>query len=99
MDLPAAFCRKIGYSAALHDVGKMSIDSALLRKRGQLTPGERREMEMHTEYGWQILRHSDLLHMAADIARCHHERWDGAGYPRGLEIGRASGRERVCQSV
>src|SRR3546814_17039162 len=62
----------------------MSIDSALLRKRGQLTPGERREMEMHTEYGWQILRQSDLLHMAADIARCHHERWDGAGYPRGL---------------
>src|SRR3546814_7670643 len=84
MDLPAAFCREIGYSAALHDVGKMSIDSALLRKRGHLTPDERREMEMHPEYGWQLLRQSDMLHMAAAIARCHHERWDGAGYPRGL---------------
>ncbi|MET4697922.1 HD-GYP domain-containing protein (c-di-GMP phosphodiesterase class II) [Constrictibacter sp. MBR-5] len=84
MALPAAFCREIGYSAALHDVGKMSIDSALLRKRGSLTPAERREMELHTEYGWQILRQSDRLRMAADIARCHHERWDGQGYPRGL---------------
>lgn len=84
MDLPAAFCREIGYSAALHDIGKMSIDSALLRKRGRLTADERREMELHTEYGWQILRQSDRLLMAAEIARCHHERWDGGGYPRGL---------------
>lgn len=84
LSLPEAFCREIGYSAALHDVGKMSIDSALLRKRGLLTAEERREMELHTEYGWQILRQSDKLRMAADIARCHHERWDGTGYPRNL---------------
>ncbi|MFN4088995.1 MAG: HD-GYP domain-containing protein [Alphaproteobacteria bacterium] len=84
LGLSAGFCHEIGFSAALHDVGKMSIDSALLRKRGSLTEAERREMEWHTEYGWQILRQSDRLHMAADIARCHHERWDGGGYPRGL---------------
>lgn len=82
--MPADFCHEIGFSAALHDVGKMSVDAALLRKKGPLTPEERREMERHTEYGYSILRQSDRLSMAADIAYCHHERWDGAGYPRRL---------------
>lgn len=84
LGMPASFCREIGYSAALHDVGKMSVDAALLRKTGPLTPDERREMERHTEYGYRILNQSERLSMAADIAYCHHERWDGAGYPRQL---------------
>src|SRR3546814_8100150 len=68
MDLPAAFCREIGYSAALHDVVKMSIDSALLRKRGHLTPDERREMEMHTEYGWRSEEHTSELQSLMHIS-------------------------------
>jgi HD-GYP domain-containing protein (c-di-GMP phosphodiesterase class II) len=84
LGMPAEFRRDIGFSAGLHDVGKMSIDQAILGKRGSLSEAERREMERHTLYGWEILRHSERLRMAAEVARCHHERWDGSGYPRGL---------------
>lgn len=82
---PEAFCDEIRYSAQLHDVGKMSVDSAVLKKKGDLTPTERREMNLHPKYGQQILAQSDRLKMAADIALCHHEKWDGSGYPNGLK--------------
>jgi HD-GYP domain-containing protein (c-di-GMP phosphodiesterase class II) len=82
---PDAFCDEIRYSAQLHDVGKMSVDSAVLKKKGDLTPTERREMNLHPRYGQQILSQSDRLKMAADIALCHHEKWDGSGYPNGLK--------------
>lgn len=81
---PPGFCAEIRYSAQLHDVGKMSVDAAILRKRGPLDAGEQAEMRRHPEYGWEILSASERLHMAAEIALCHHERWDGRGYPRGL---------------
>ena len=81
---PEAFCNEIRYSAQLHDVGKMSIDSGVLKKNGPLGPDERDEMNLHPGYGFQILKHSDRLQMAAEIAHCHHEKWDGTGYPIGL---------------
>lgn len=81
---PAEWCNELRYSAALHDVGKMSIDSAVLKKKGKLDPVEREEMSRHPEYGWRILSSNPRLQMAAEIAYCHHERWDGSGYPRGL---------------
>jgi HD-GYP domain-containing protein (c-di-GMP phosphodiesterase class II) len=81
---PAAWCAEIRYSAQLHDVGKMSIDAAVLRKKGALDPAEWTEMRRHPLYGYEILRQSPRLAMAADIARCHHEKWDGSGYPAGL---------------
>ncbi len=58
----------------------------MLLKRGLLTPDERVHMNEHTEIGYLILADSDcpLLKLAAEIARTHHERWDGAGYPAGL---------------
>ena len=65
-------------------VGKMSIDAAVLKKKGKLDPAEREEMSRHPEYGWRILSSNPRLHMAAEIAYCHHERWDGSGYPGGL---------------
>ena len=83
--MPAEFCDEIRYSAQLHDVGKMSVDSAVLKKKGRLTPEERQEMNLHPQYGHQILLQSDRLKMAAEIALCHHEKWDGTGYPRGLK--------------
>lgn len=94
--LPDAFCEEIRYSAQLHDVGKMSVDAAVLKKRGGLTPDERREMMNHPIYGHRILSGSHRLAMAADIALCHHEKWDGSGYPdgrRGEEIPLAA---RIC---
>lgn len=84
LGLANGFREEIAYSAALHDVGKMSVDAALLKKTGPLTLAERTEMERHTTYGYEILRQSDRLRMAAEIAWCHHERWDGGGYPRGI---------------
>lgn len=78
------FSDEIRYSAQLHDVGKMSIDGLVLRKKGPLDDDERREMNQHPHFGYQILESSDRLQMAAAIALNHHERWDGSGYPNGL---------------
>lgn len=80
-----AFCHEIGYSAALHDVGKMSVDQAILHKKGRLDEREFKEMQQHPRYGHEILACSDRLRMAADIAFGHHEKWAGTGYPRGLK--------------
>ncbi|MBI3452923.1 MAG: HD domain-containing protein [Rhodospirillales bacterium] len=85
LDMPEAFCDEIRYSAQLHDIGKMSVDQAVLKKKGKLTAAERAEMDRHPEYGHRILVQSDRLKMAAEIALCHHEKWDGSGYPRGLK--------------
>lgn len=79
-----AFSDQIRYSAQLHDVGKIAVDTAILRKAGRLSASDREEMNRHPIYGHEILRPSDRLHMAAEIALSHHEKWDGSGYPRGL---------------
>jgi HD-GYP domain-containing protein (c-di-GMP phosphodiesterase class II) len=86
---PDDFCAVLRYSAQLHDVGKMSVNVAILRKEGPLDDDERAEMMRHPVYGWEILSASDRLGMAAEIALNHHEHWDGSGYPnrrRGVEI-------------
>jgi GAF domain-containing protein len=82
---PRAWCKEIRYSAQLHDVGKMSVDAAVLKKKGKLDEAEWAEMRRHPTYGYEILRTSPRLGMAADIARCHHEKWDGTGYPAGVK--------------
>lgn len=81
---PTEWCDELRYSAALHDVGKMSVDSAVLKKRGPLDPAEREEMNRHAEYGWRILKDHARLQLAAEIALNHHEKWDGTGYPNKL---------------
>jgi hypothetical protein len=80
------FCRRIGYAAPLHDVGKVAIPDAILLKPGTLTPEERAIVQTHAEEGHRLLRgsSSSILDMGATIALSHHERWDGDGYPRGL---------------
>lgn len=82
--MPQAWCDEIRYSAQLHDVGKMSVDSAVLKKRGRLDEAERAEMDRHTVYGYKILSASPRLALGAEIALSHHEKWDGTGYPNGL---------------
>lgn len=79
------FCRVLSYSATLHDVGKMSINVAILHKPGRLTAEEFAEMQNHTIYGWRILSGVDRLAMAAEIALSHHEQWQGGGYPHQLK--------------
>jgi putative two-component system response regulator len=74
-------------AAALHDIGKIGIPDALLRKPGALTEGEQRVMRTHTSIGARILGGSQipLLQLAETVAKSHHEKWDGSGYPRGLK--------------
>ncbi|MEX2480779.1 MAG: HD domain-containing phosphohydrolase [Gammaproteobacteria bacterium] len=84
LDLPDTWCDEIRYSAQLHDVGKMSVDAAVLKKKGALDQAEREEMNRHTVYGFQILSASPRLSMGAEIALYHHEKWDGTGYPKGV---------------
>jgi HD-GYP domain-containing protein (c-di-GMP phosphodiesterase class II) len=71
--------------ALLHDIGKMGIPDAILLKPGQLTPEEWAGMLKHPTYAYDLLAPIDYLHPALDIPYCHHERWDGTGYPRGLK--------------
>jgi methanogenic corrinoid protein MtbC1 len=77
----------LGYAAPLHDVGKVAIPDAILLKPGALTAEERAIVETHAEEGHRLLwgSSSSILDMAATIALSHHEKWDGSGYPRGLE--------------
>jgi len=70
--------------AMLHDIGKIGIPDRILLNPGQLTDAEWREMRRHPEIGYWIVRGVDTLRPAAEIVLCHHERYDGAGYPRGL---------------
>jgi putative nucleotidyltransferase with HDIG domain len=76
--------RHISWGALLHDVGKIAIPDHILRKPGSLTPEEWDFMRTHPKTGSEILRSVDFLLPAAEIVLCHHERFDGGGYPRGL---------------
>jgi HD-GYP domain-containing protein (c-di-GMP phosphodiesterase class II) len=76
----------IRQAASMHDVGKIGVPDAVLQKPGKLTAEEFEIMKTHTVIGADIFAGSKvpMLQMARDIAFCHHERWDGKGYPRGL---------------
>lgn len=70
--------------ALLHDIGKIAIPDTVLLKPGALTVPERAMMETHAEIGYDMLREIRFLDRALDIPKCHHEKWDGTGYPQGL---------------
>ncbi|MBC8064583.1 MAG: response regulator [Chlorobia bacterium] len=76
----------IRYGSLLHDIGKIGIPDAILRKRGPLLVNEREIMMTHTDIGAKLLANSrsPFLRMAQEIALTHHEHWNGQGYPRGL---------------
>lgn len=71
--------------AYLHDVGKILVPDAILLKNGKLTEEEMQEMKNHTIYAYKLLRSLKFLKKAIDVPYCHHERWDGTGYPQGLK--------------
>lgn len=75
---------EIGYSSIMHDVGKIAIPDHILKKTGKLTGEEYEIMKTHTIHGEKILSERPFFSMARKIARAHHEKWNGAGYPDGL---------------
>jgi PAS domain S-box-containing protein/putative nucleotidyltransferase with HDIG domain len=75
----------IRWGALLHDIGKIAIPDQILNKPGPLTAEEWVEMRRHPEYAYEMLAPIQFLRPALDIPHCHHERWDGSGYPRGLK--------------
>ena len=77
--------KALHYGAALHDVGKIGIPDAILRKPGQLTEDEWALMRQHPELGERIIAGIEFLRSAVPVVLHHHERWDGGGYPHGLQ--------------
>lgn len=86
LGLDSEAARELGFASQLHDVGMVAVPDSILRKQGPLTPGERQVMENHTVIGHGLLSDSDIVpvQLGQEIARSHHERWDGKGYPDGL---------------
>lgn len=95
VELAVDLCRKAGLSeellihvrrgALLHDIGKLGIPDAILLKPGPLTDEEWVIMRRHPLYAYEMLSPIEYLRPALDIPYCHHEKWDGTGYPRGLK--------------
>lgn len=84
--LPATWAEELLHAAPMHDIGKIGTPDHILLKPGRLTDEEMVVMRQHAEIGADILGQCDssLMQMAAKVARYHHEKWDGTGYPHGL---------------
>jgi PAS domain S-box-containing protein len=85
MDVPEASLLHIRRGCLLHDIGKMGVPDHILRKDGKLTEEELVEMRKHAQYAYDMIHPIEYLRPALDIAYCHHEWWDGNGYPQGLK--------------
>ena len=75
----------LAHGVLLHDIGKIGIPDAILLKPGSLTPEEWQIMRTHPEIGKRLIEKIPFLHGAIPVVWCHHEKWDGNGYPRGLK--------------
>jgi PAS domain S-box-containing protein len=85
LGIPESQLMHIHRGVLLHDIGKMGIPDQLLKKTGPLTDDEWDIMRLHPQYAYDLLNPINYLRPALDIPYCHHERWDGSGYPRGLK--------------
>jgi diguanylate cyclase (GGDEF) domain len=84
LNLPQTRLDELELLANLHDIGKVGVNDKILKKPGKLTNREWEEMKKHSEIGYQIAMSSPSLVTIAEYILCHHERWDGKGYPQGL---------------
>jgi putative nucleotidyltransferase with HDIG domain len=85
MGIPSADLIHIRRGALLHDIGKMGVPDSILFKPGPLTAEELALMRQHPQFAYDMLAPIAYLRRALDIPWCHHEKWDGTGYPRGLK--------------
>ncbi len=84
LDLPYRDIDNLELASALHDIGKISVDLSILKKHGKLSKSEWDKIKKHPEVGYRIAQAVPELRQISEIILCHHERWDGTGYPRGL---------------
>lgn len=86
LGMPGDWAQNLLLASPMHDIGKLGVPDAILKKPGKLSEEEWSEMRRHPLYGADILKDSDneLLKMSARVAIAHHEKWDGSGYPKGL---------------
>ena len=91
----------IRHAAPMHDVGKIGIPDSVLLKRGPLDEVETAVMQAHTRIGSELLAGSDseVMQMGQKIALCHHEHWDGTGYPQGMSGASIPVEARICAVV
>ena len=85
MGLSGEEMMQIRRGALLHDIGKLSVPDAILLKEGELTQEESAIMRQHAQAAYDLIHPIKYLQPALDIPFCHHEKWDGSGYPRGLK--------------
>lgn len=85
LGIEGARLEHVYYGALLHDIGKVIIPDSVLLKPGPLTDFEWEIMQQHPVYALDLLKDIDFLRPAICIPYCHHEKWDGSGYPRGLK--------------
>jgi HD-GYP domain-containing protein (c-di-GMP phosphodiesterase class II) len=85
MRLKPEMMEQLRQGALLHDIGKIGVPDAILRKAGRLNTEEWREMRKHPSIGRSFLEDIAFLRPAMAVVYCHHERWDGTGYPQGLQ--------------
>ena len=85
--------------SALHDIGKIGVDESILTKAGPLTDEEWREMKKHPEIGYRIAMAMPEFKCIAEYILCHHERWDGKGYPQGLAVDEIPVLSRILSIV
>ena len=85
LSIPADQLDHIHRGAILHDIGKMAFPDEILRKTGPLNSKEQKTVMQHPTIAYELLARIPFLQKALDIPYCHHEKWDGSGYPRGLK--------------
>lgn len=84
LKLPYRDLDTLELAAALHDIGKINVDLSILQKPGELNAEEWEAIRKHPEIGYRIAQSIPELYPISEVVLCHHERWDGKGYPRGL---------------
>lgn len=99
MGVPVSELLHLRRGVLLHDIGKMGVADHILRKTGPLEEAEWLEMRRHPQYAYDLIYPIAYLRPALDIPYCHHERWDGTGYPRGLHGGQIPLAARIFAVV
>ena len=85
LGIPDEMLVHISRGVLLHDIGKLAVSDNILHKTGPLNPNEWQIMREHPKFAYKLLKPIQYLRPALDIPYCHHEKWDGSGYPRGLK--------------